>query len=308
MPDILVGAPISATDRPASVWASDTTANQNISSTTFIAGSPSVEVTFTAPTSGVVLLSVGVAGCDNGGTNRVHLAPEVRVGTVAGSVVLAADVTGRGVGIPGEASANVHRSRTTILTGLTAGATYYGRTMHKVSGGSSADIAVREITVTPVPLGSSFAGRPVRALDYPPAAWSQDATQINNPSNSSYTAGSPAVETTFIAPTSGRVLLVVGGGAGQGAAQPADRIFLSPEVRLTNSSGAVVLSASVTSRGWGSDPCAAGFTYGSRESVLEGLTPGQLYYARTMYAVATSDSGASTQDIACRDIGVVPLP
>lgn len=308
MPDILVGAPISATDRPASVWASDTTANQNISSTTFIAGSPSVEVTFVAPTSGAVLISVGCAGADNGGTNRIHVAPEVRLGSVSGSVVLSADVTTRGVGLPGEASANVHRSRTTLLTGLTAGSTYYARTMHKVSGGSSADIAVREITVTPTPLGSSFAGRPVRALDYPPAVWAQDATQINNPSNSSYAAGSPAVETTFIAPTSGRVLIVAGGGAGQGAAQPADRIFMSPEVRLTNSSGAVVLSASVTNRGWTSDPATAGFVYGSRESVLEGLTPGQLYYARLMYLVSTGDSGASTQDIACREIVVVPIP
>lgn len=306
MPNILVGAPIAAADRPASAWASDATANNDISSTSFIAGSPSVSLTFVAPTSGAVLLSVGVAGCDNGGTNRVHLAPEVRVGSVAGAVVLAADVTGRGVGIPGEASANVHRSRTTLLTGLTPGTTYFARTMHKVSGGATADIAVREITVIPTPLGSSFAGRPVRALDYPPAAWAQDATQINNPTNASYITGTPEVSVTFTAPTSGRVLIVVGGGLGNGAA--GDRIFLSPEVRLTNSSGAVVLSPSVTNRGFGSDIAAGAFHYGSRESVLDGLTPGQLYYAVVKYVVATGDAGASTQDIAARDIAVVPLP
>lgn len=306
MPNILVGAPIAAADRPASVWASDTTQNNNISSTAYIAGTPTVSVTFTAPTSGAVLLSVGVAGADNGGTNRIHLSPEVRVGTVAGAVVLAADVTERGVGLPGEASANVHRSRTTLLTGLTPGTVYFARTMHKVSAGNTADIAVREITVVPTPLGSSFAGRPVRALDYPPAVWAQDVTQINNPSNSGYIAGSPAVEVTFTAPTSGRVLIIVGGGLGQGAA--GDRIFLSPEVRLTNSSGAVVLTPSVTSRGFGSDIAAAAFAYGSRESVLEGLTPGQVYYARVMYAVATGDAGASSQDIAARDITVVPIP
>jgi hypothetical protein len=178
--------------------------------------------------------------------------------------------------------------------------------MHKVSGGSTADISVREISVTPTPLGSSFAGRPVRAIDYPPAKWSQDATAINNPTSASYITGSPEVSVTFIAPTSGRVLLVVGGGLGNAAA--GDRIFLSPEVRLTNSSGALVLSPSVTNRGFGSDSCSAGFHYGSRESVLEGLTPGTLYYAVVKYAVATSDAGASTQDIACRDITVAPLP
>ncbi|GAA4924607.1 hypothetical protein GCM10023334_029420 [Nonomuraea thailandensis] len=306
MPNILVGAPVSASDRPASAWASDTTANTDIGSTSFIAGTPQVSLTFVAPTSGAVLLSVGVAGADNGGTNRIHLAPEVRVGSVAGAVVLAADVTSRGVGLPGESSANVHRSRTTLLTGLTAGTTYFARTMHKVSGGLTADIAVREITVIPTPLGSSFAGRPVRALDYPPATWAQDTTQINNPTNPGYIAGTPAVELTFTAPTSGRVLLIVGGGLGNGAA--GDRIFLSPEVRETNSSGAVVLTPSVTSRGFGSDIAAAAFAYGSRESVLDGLTPGQLYYARVMYAVQTGDPGGSTQDIAARDITVVPIP
>lgn len=306
MPDTLVGAPISAADFPPAAWASDSTANSNISSTTFIAGTPTVSVTFTAPTSGAVLLSVGVAGADNGGTNRIHLAPEIRVGTVAGSVVLAADVTTRGVGIPGEASANVHRSRTTLLTGLTAGTVYFARTMHKVSGGSTADIAVREITVMPAPLGSSFAGQPVKALDYPPPKWSQDSTQINNPTNTAYTTGSPEVSVTFVAPTSGRVLLVVGGGLGNGAG--GDRIFLSPEVRETNSSGALVLSASVTNRGFGSDIAAGAFHYGSRESVLDGLTPGTVYYAVVKYAVVTSDAGASTQDIACRDITVVPIP
>lgn len=306
MPDILVGAPISADDFPPAVWASDTTSIVQISSTSYIPGSPQVDVTFTAPTSGTVLLSVGLGGADNGGTNRIHVAPEVREDDVSGSVVLAADVTTRGAGTPGEVGANVHRSRTTLLTGLTAGDTYFARVMYKVSGGSTADIAVREISVTPTPLGGSFAGRPVRALDFPPAVWDQDATQINNPSNSSYATGSPEVSVTFIAPTSGRVLIVVGGALGNGAA--GDRIFLSPEVRETDSSGDLVLSPSVTSRGFGSDNCAGNFHYGSRESVLEGLTPGQLYYAVVKYAVATSDAGSNTQDIGCRDITVVPIP
>lgn len=306
MPDILVGAPISAADFPVTKWASDATSNANITSTTFIAGTPSVETTFVAPTSGAVLVSVGLGASDNGGTNRVHIAPEVRVGSVAGAVVLAADVTTRGAGTPGEASANAHRSRTTLLTGLTPGTTYYARTMHKVSGGTTADIGVREIVIMPTPLGSSAAGREVKALDYPPAKWSQDATQINNPANTSYITGTPEVSVTFIAPTSGRVLVVVGGALGNGAG--GDRIFLSPEVHETNAAGALVLSPSVTNRGFGSDICAGAFHYGSRESVLEGLTPGQVYYAVVRYAVVTSDAGATTQDIGCREIIVAPLP
>lgn len=305
MPDTLVGAPISAADFPVATWASDATANNNIGSTTFIPGTPSVETTFIAPTSGAVLVSVGLGASDNGGTNRVHIAPEIRLNNVAGAVVLAADVTTRGAGVPGEASANAHRSRTTLLTGLTPGQLYYGRTMHKVSGGTTADIAVREIVITPTPLGSSAAGKPVRALDYPPAVWAQDATQINNPPVGGYVTGTPEVSVTFIAPTSGRVLLVVGGGLGNGAG--GDRIFLSPEVRETNAAGALVLTPSVTSRGFGSDNAASAFHYGSRESVLEGLTPGQVYYAVVKYSVA-NDAGATTQDIVCREIIVAPLP
>jgi hypothetical protein len=305
MPNILVGAPIVAADRPSSVWAVDTTANNDISSTAYIAGTPQVSVTFAAPTSGAVLLSVGLAASDSAG-NRVHLAPEVRVGSVAGAVVLAADVAARGVGIPGEVTAATHRGRTTLLTGLTPGQVYFARTMHKVSGGTTADVVMRSITVVPTPLGSSYAGRPVQAVDYPPAVWAQDTTQINNPNNSSYITGTPEVSVTFTAPTSGRVLMVVGGGLGNGAG--GDRIFLSPEVRLTNSSGALVLAPSVTNRGFASDICAGQFHYGSRESILDGLTPGQVYYAVVKYVVAINDAGASTQDIACRDITVVPVP
>jgi hypothetical protein len=305
LPDTLVGAPISAEDFPASAYAADTTSIADISSTTFIAGSPQVSTTFIAPTSGAVLVSVGLSARDNGGSNAVHLAPEIRETNVSGSVVLSANVVTHGVGCPGEPTTFIYRSRTTLVTGLTPGQLYFARTMHKVSSGSSADLQVRDITICPTPLGSSFAGRPVRALDYPPPQWAQNTTQIDNPSSSSYTAGSPAVSVTFIAPTSGRVLLIVGGGLGNSAG--ANRIFLSPEVRETDASGDVVLAASVTSRGFGSDNCAGRFVYGSRESVLEGLTPGQQYFARVMYVVL-NDGGGNTADIAARDIGVVPIP
>lgn len=309
MADILVGTQISAGDHPPAVWGSDSTPYANIANTTYSAGSPFCECTFIAPRSGAVLLSVGLGASGDGGGQRVIVTPEVRETDVSGSVVLAADTTNevmRGCAVPGQATANAHRSRTTLLTGLTPGGTYYGRVMHRATGAGSADMSVREIAVMPTPLGSSAAGRPVRALDYPPSVWSQNAATISNPSNSSYATGSPEVSVTFTGPTSGRVLLIVGGGLGQSAG--ADRIFLSPEVRETNSGGALVLEPSVTSRGFGSDNCSVGPHYGSRESVLEGLTPGQVYYAVVKYAVATTDSGSSSADISCREIIVASLP
>lgn len=149
-----------------------------------------------------------------------------------------------------------------------------------------------------------IAGTQVDALDFPPAVYASNATMINNPTNTSYSAGSPVVAVTFVAPTSGRVHLIVGGGVGNSAG--ADRIFLSPQVFLgTSASGTEVLSPTVVTRGFSSICEAASFHYGSRRTLLEGLIPGQTYYARVMHAVA-SDPGAQTGDIACRDITVAP--
>ncbi|GII87692.1 hypothetical protein Ssi03_56820 [Sphaerisporangium siamense] len=218
-----------------------------------------------------MLLSVGLSARDNGGANAIHLAPEIRENDVTGTVNLSPNVVTRGVGIPGEPDSFVYRSRTTIRTGLIPGQLYFVRTMHKVSGGTTADLQVRDVTVCPCPLGGNYAGQPVRALDFPPPQWAQDATSITNPTSTAHTAGTPAVSVTFIAPTSGRVLIIVGGGVGNSAG--ADRIFLSPEVRLTNAAGAVVLTPQVTNHGFASDNAASTTVYGSRESVLEASPP-----------------------------------
>jgi hypothetical protein len=305
MPDTLVGATIRSQDFPPAVWTSETTAQTDITSTSFVAGTPTASITFLAPTSGEVLIFVGAGMRDSAG-NRVHLAPEVRENNVSGAVVLSADVTTRGVGSNSVSTGYQYHSRITLLTGLTPGGTYFARTMQKVSGGTTCDLAIRDIGVIPTPLGGNFAGKLIKALDYPPATWAQDTTSITNPTTSSYIAGTPAVEVTFNGPTSGRVLLIVGAGIGNSAGS--NRIFLAPEVRETDSSGALVLSATVTERGYSSHTTAAAFHYGSRASILEGLTPGQLYYARAMYVVATGDGGTNTADISCREIVVASLP
>ncbi|GAA4100970.1 hypothetical protein [Nonomuraea soli] len=305
MPPLLAGAKIRGADFPASQYAADTTTISGIVSTTPAAGSPEVSVTFIAPTSGSVLLSVGLsARCATGG-NRTFLAPEVRLTNVAGAVVVAASsVAPRGVSCPGEPSVFPYRTRTTLLTGLTPGQQYFARTMHWASAASPAvDLQVRDITVTPTPLGGNRAGTPINALDFSPAVFAQNTTQIDNPVNTAYASAAPEVSVTFVAPTSGRALLVVGGGAGNSAA--GNRIFLAPEVRVGTVAGDVVLSPSVTLRGWSSDRSAAAFNYGSRESLLEGLIPGTTYFARVMHAVS-ADGGTNTQDMAARDIAVVP--
>ncbi|MEU8055721.1 hypothetical protein [Microbispora bryophytorum] len=147
------------------------------------------------------------------------------------------------------------------------------------------------------------AGTTLNALDCPPAVSASDATQINNPTNRSYIAGTPTVSVTFIAPTSGRVWIIVGGGVGNGSGS--NRIFLAPEVRLNNSSGSVIVAPSAPAHGWGAFKGANAFYYGSRRTMLTGLTPGQTYYARVMYE-CINDGGTDNGDIAYREIIVAP--
>lgn len=144
-----VGAKIKAEDFPATVWAADDTSNLNITSTSYVSGTPVVSVTFIAPTSGRVLLTVGAGMRDSSGINRVHVAPLVRLTNAGGAQVLAPDVTTRGVGCPAEAVNYAYYSRTTLLEGLTPGQQYYAHVVHKVSGGNSGDISAREIMVEP---------------------------------------------------------------------------------------------------------------------------------------------------------------
>lgn len=152
MTDVLAGATISAAIWPAAVAANDETAINNLASTSFAAGSPVVAVTFTAPSSGRVLITISGGFRDNAGTDRAILAPEVYEGTDAlGTLVLGTTTTleTECTSAP-EATAFYHVSRTTLLEGLTAGATHYARVMHKAgSGGGTADISRREIIVRP---------------------------------------------------------------------------------------------------------------------------------------------------------------
>lgn len=149
------------------------------------------------------------------------------------------------------------------------------------------------------------AGSKVSALDFPPAVYVSEGTSQTNLSNTSYATGSPEVGVTFIAPTTGRVKLTVGGGLRNNAANT-DRVGLAPQVFVTNSAGVEVLAPSVT-RGIASEGIAAAgdYAYRSRTTLLTGLTPGQVYYARTMQIIFGSNA---TADISQRDILVDPAP
>lgn len=150
-------------------------------------------------------------------------------------------------------------------------------------------------------------GTIVRGADLPPTVADSDETSIVQISATTYTVGAPEVGVVFVAPTSGRVRLTVGGGERDSAG--VDRVFLSPQVfRGTDATGVEVLAPSVTNRGLGSCAATKEFQYGSRTSLLEGLTPGVTYYARVMYTISPGGATPAGQaDVGARDIVVIPV-
>ena len=155
MPDLLVGAVIDEDDFPTSQWDHDDTELLNLANTSYADGSPTVDVTFTAPTTGRVILIVGGGFRSAAASaNRAFLSPFVWEGTSpTGTLVLdgstATNLGVHGVGGISHASKYAHLSRRSLLTGLTPGATHFARLRVAVSGGGDADVRFREIGVYP---------------------------------------------------------------------------------------------------------------------------------------------------------------
>lgn len=145
----------------------------------------------------------------------------------------------------------------------------------------------------------------------PSTAFFHDDTTLTQLTNTSYEVGSPEVGVYFVAPPSGTVRITVGGGVRDNGTSTRDRVFLSPAVYLVTPTGlSEILAPSVTFRGYGGSDDVTEFQYGCRVSLLSGLAPGALYYARVMHTTAevSSPDTNDTADIAARDLIVIPMP
>lgn len=150
------------------------------------------------------------------------------------------------------------------------------------------------------------AGTRVLAADWPTALYAADATSISNITATTYQVGSPAVGGQFVAPTTGRVLIGVG-GQGRG---PGDRPVITPQVyEGADATGTLVLPANLNERACVLPDGSASSAY-QRITLLDGLTPGALHFARALYRVIPVAGGtiAGTADIFNREIWVVPVP
>jgi hypothetical protein len=141
---------------PPTAFFHDDTVLANLTNTSYEAGSPEVGVYFVAPPSGMVRLTIGGGGRDNGASalDRVFLAPQVWVRSSAGTQFLTPSVTTRGYLFTHLDNEFQYGSQASLITGLTPGELYYVRVMHLTSSGSdpdTADIAARDVIVIPLP-------------------------------------------------------------------------------------------------------------------------------------------------------------
>lgn len=150
MTDLRAGTTVLALDFPPTVQTGDGTVISNITSTTYIVGSPEVGTTFVAPTSGRVRLIASLIARDNGADERVYLSPQVYLGTSSSGTLVLSPSVRSAVSTIGEASNYHAQERATVLDGLTAGSTYYVRVVYRVSAGTTADITYRGIIVLPL--------------------------------------------------------------------------------------------------------------------------------------------------------------
>lgn len=154
----------------------------------------------------------------------------------------------------------------------------------------------------PAPLSS---GTPVRAVDFPPAKFAFQQVTIANVSSTTYIAGTPEVAVRVLAPTSGKVAVIVGGGLDNNAAN-ADRIFLSFRVYEGDPALGVLIRTEDVKYGLSNQATQTDqFQYSGHGTIMSGLTPGTYYYFQLRHRVSI---GSGTADIAYRHLLVFPVP
>lgn len=148
------------------------------------------------------------------------------------------------------------------------------------------------------------AGTRVKAVDFPRAQQVFITSNITNVTTTTYIPGSPEVAVRFQAPSSGRVCVTVGAGTGNNGAND-DRLLVTYEVFVGDPADGIRHQAAEAKRGL-SNPGTGADTaqYHGHTTMVDGLTPGEFYYARIVYR---TDDGAGTADISHRHIFVFPI-
>lgn len=148
------------------------------------------------------------------------------------------------------------------------------------------------------------AGDLISATWWPESVQAEELTDILDVTSTVFIAGTPACSTTFVAPMSGRVGVVVSAEM-RNSDTGGNRINVTFELRLgTTAAGTLIVAADIV-RGVGTtgDTTASQFMIHGNMTMLQNLTPGSTYFIRTMHKV----DGGTTNDIGARRLVVIPL-
>lgn len=132
----------------------DSTDITGISSTDYIPGAPVVQVTFVAPASGRVSVTVTGKITQSNNGNQTQLGWIMREGDVVGSGTPVVDVSddravGTGQSVNTGGPAGVTASNTWMKGSLTPGATYHVYTVHRTNPAGVAAVYYRHLLVVP---------------------------------------------------------------------------------------------------------------------------------------------------------------
>lgn len=152
--DLTPGVQVYGRDMPPSAFDLDWTVISNITHTIYQFGTPGVGVSFLAPQSGRVLISVGCGTRNNSAANsdRLSVTYILFEDSADGVVVFPAELRS-GVLLNGAAIAGDYHyvGGFKMETGLTPGKQYYAGMQHRTTLGSgTCDIASRNIAVIPM--------------------------------------------------------------------------------------------------------------------------------------------------------------
>lgn len=147
-----------------------------------------------------------------------------------------------------------------------------------------------------------LAGSTIQALDTPPGTYAFDTTDQLNIASTTYIDGTPILAVTFVAPTTGRVWVTTGATIRSGTAG-AERVHVTPEIRVSNSGGTVVAGPDVDLHGVYGGGVITQYVTHTRRVLITGLTPGQTYYAHLVHRSTNASNG---DDIGGRELSVEP--
>lgn len=132
----------------------ESTTDDSTTSTTFVAGASPLGVVFTAPTSGIVFVTLSAYMGQTNSTNEAVVSFAVRTGGTIGSGTVVLGPSGDrslvcGMAVVTSAPARLQASRRYPVTGLTTGSTYNVRVEFATSPAGTCEVFKRELLIEP---------------------------------------------------------------------------------------------------------------------------------------------------------------